>query len=201
MNERPFVDFYEILHLSQHADAETVERVYRMLAKRYHPDNATSGDADSFRDVQEAYEVLADLERRAEFDVKYDSFKTVQWQIFEQGAAIGGREEDQRIFHGVLSLLYVARRKNPDTGGLGLVHLEKMLGIPREHLEFPMWYLKKHGWIEILDTGERAITIEGIDKLHTKEMSIADNRLLKEAEARQEEAQEEEETQEAGAEQ
>lgn len=179
MNERPFVDYYETLHLSQNADAETVERVYRMLAKRYHPDNKTSGDADLFRDVQEAYETLLDPERRAEFDVKYDSNRTMQWKIFEQGAAIGGREEDQRIFHGVLSLLYVARRKNPDSGGLGVIHLEKMLGVPREHLEFPMWYLKKSGWIEILDTGERAITIDGIDKLSTKEMTIADNRLLR----------------------
>ncbi|TFG63354.1 MAG: molecular chaperone DnaJ [Gemmatimonadales bacterium] len=179
VNERPFVDYYETLHLSQNADAETVERVYRMLAKRYHPDNKTSGDADLFRDVQEAYETLLDPERRAEFDVKYDSNRTMQWKIFEQGAAIGGREEDQRIFHGVLSLLYVARRKNPDSGGLGVIHLEKMLGVPREHLEFPMWYLKKSGWIEILDTGERAITIDGIDKLSTKEMTIADNRLLR----------------------
>jgi len=172
------MDHYETLHLSQNADAETVERVYRMLAKRYHPDNATSGDPDLFRDVQEAYETLLDPERRAEFDVKYDSDKTMQWQIFEQGAAIGGREEDQRIFHGVLSLLYVARRKEPDAGGLGVIHLEKMLGVPREHLEFPMWYLKKRGWIEILDTGERAITVDGIDKLNTKEMTVADNRLL-----------------------
>lgn len=178
MNERPFVDHYETLHLSQNADAETVERVYRMLAKRYHPDNATSGDPDLFRNVQEAYETLLDPERRAEFDVKYDSDKTMQWQLFEQGAAIGGREEDQRIFHGVLSLLYVARRKDPDAGGLGVIHLEKMLGVPREHLEFPMWYLKKRGWIEILDTGERAITVDGIDKLNTKEMAVADNRLL-----------------------
>lgn len=182
MNERPFVDHYETLHLSQNADAETVERVYRMLAKRYHPDNAASGDADKFRDVQEAYEILLDPERRAEFDVLYDTDNTMQWQIFGKEAAIGGREDDQRIFHGVLSLLYVARRKNPDAGGLGTIHLEKMLGVPREHLEFPMWYLKKRGWIETLDTGERAITVDGIDKLNTKEMTIADNRLLSESE-------------------
>jgi len=181
VNERSFVDHYETLHLSQNADAETVERVYRMLAKRYHPDNSTSGDADLFRDVQEAYEILVDPERRAEFDVQYDSDKSMQWQIFEQGAAIGGREEDQRIFHGVLSLLYVARRKDPDSGGLGVLNLEKMLGVPREHLEFPMWYLKKRGWIEILDTGERAITVDGVDKLNTKEMTVADNRLLGES--------------------
>jgi len=186
VNERSFVDHYETLHLSQNADAETVERVYRMLAKRYHPDNSTSGDADLFRDVQEAYEILVDPERRAEFDVQYDSDKSMQWQIFEQGAAIGGREEDQRIFHGVLSLLYVARRKDPDSGGLGVLNLEKMLGVPREHLEFPMWYLKKRGWIEILDTGERAITVDGIDKLNTKEMTVADNRLLGESKEKEE---------------
>ncbi len=190
MNERPFVDHYETLHLSQNADAETVERVYRMLAKRYHPDNSTSGDADMFRDVQEAYEILLDPERRAEFDVHYDTQRTVQWQIFGQEAAIGGREDDQRIFHGVLSLLYVARRKNPESGGLGVVHLEKMLGVPREHLEFPMWYLKKRGWIEILDTGERAITVDGIDKLNTREMTIADNRLLQESEKAKNEEEE-----------
>jgi len=157
-----------------------------MLAKRYHPDNTTSGDADLFRDVQEAYEILVDPERRAEFDVQYDADKSMQWQIFEQGAAIGGREEDQRIFHGVLSLLYVARRKDPDSGGLGVLNLEKMLGVPREHLEFPMWYLKKRGWIEILDTGERAITVDGIDKLNTKEMTVADNRLLEASKEKEE---------------
>lgn len=181
VSERPFVDHYEVLQVSQNADSETIERVYRMLAKRYHPDNAATGDAERFRDVREAYEILLEPERRAEFDVQYDKDKTLQWQIFDQGLATGGREEDQRIFHGVLSLLYVARRRNPESGGLGTIHLEKMLGVPREHLEFPIWYLKKRGWIETLDTGERAITVEGIDKINTKELSLPDNRLLEEA--------------------
>ena len=181
MNERPFVDHYEVLQVSQNADSETIERVYRMLAKRYHPDNSGTGDAERFRDVREAYEILLEPERRAEFDVQYDKDKTLQWQIFDQGVATGGREEDQRIFHGVLSLLYVARRRNPESGGLGTIHLERMLGVPREHLEFPIWYLKKRGWIETLDTGERAITVEGIDKINTKELSLPDNRLLEES--------------------
>ena len=131
--------------------------------------------------MREAYEILLEPERRAEFDVQYDKDKSLQWQIFDQGLATGGREEDQRIFHGVLSLLYVARRRNPESGGLGTIHLEKMLGVPREHLEFPIWYLKKRGWIETLDTGERAITVEGIDKINTKELSLPDNRLLEES--------------------
>jgi curved DNA-binding protein CbpA len=181
-----FVDLYEVLQISPNAGSETIERVYRMLAKRYHPDNQASGDAERFREVREAYEILVEPERRAAYDVQYDENKALQLKIFDEGLATGGREEDQRIFHGVLSLLYVARRRNPASGGLGTIHLEKMLGVPREHLEFPLWYLKQRGWIQVLDTGEQAITVEGIDTINTKELSLPDNRLLSESRSAEE---------------
>jgi curved DNA-binding protein len=180
MADKPFVDYYEILQVGQNADLETVERVFRLLAKRYHPDNSESGDDERFREVHDAFEVLADPQLRAEYDVQYDRNKTLQWSIFEQGSAIGGQEEDRRIFRGVLALLYAARRKNPRSGGLGAVDLERMLGVPREHLEFPNWYLKKKGWVEVLDSGQFAITVEGIDKISSDELSVPDNRLLSE---------------------
>lgn len=186
MNQDLFVDLYEVLQVSPNAGSETIERVYRMLAKRYHPDNITSGDAERFREVREAYEILMEPERRAAYDVQYDENKALQLQIFDQGLGTGGREEDQRIFHGVLSLLYVARRRNPASGGLGTIHLERMLGVPREHLEFPLWYLKQRGWIQVLDTGEQAITVEGIDTINTKDLSLPDNRLLAEAQSAEE---------------
>ena len=178
MADRPFVDYYEILQVGQNADLETIERVFRLLAKRYHPDNSESGNDERFREVHDAFEVLADSELRAEYDVQYDRNKSLQWSIFEQGSAIGGQEEDRRIFRGVLALLYAARRKNPRSGGLGAVDLERMLGVPREHLEFPNWYLKKKGWVEVLDSGQFAITVEGIDKVSSEELSVPDNRLL-----------------------
>ena len=178
MADRPFVDYYEILQVGQNADLETIERVFRLLAKRYHPDNSESGNDERFREIHDAFEVLADPELRAEYDVQYDRNKSLQWSIFEQGAAIGGQEEDRRIFRGVLALLYAARRKNPRSGGLGAVDLERMLGVPREHLEFPNWYLKKKGWVEVLDSGQFAITVEGIDKVSSEELSVPDNRLL-----------------------
>jgi curved DNA-binding protein CbpA len=180
MADKPFVDYYEILQVGQNADLETIERVFRLLAKRYHPDNLESGDDERFREVHDAFEVLADPELRAEYDVQYDRNKTLQWSIFEQGSAIGGQEEDRRIFRGVLALLYAARRKNPRSGGLGAVDLERMLGVPREHLEFPNWYLKKKGWVEVLDSGQFAITVEGIDKVSSDDLSVPDNRLLSE---------------------
>ena len=130
----PFIDHYEILQLSQSADGGTIERVYRLLAKRFHPDNRESGNTDRFTEVQRSFEVLSNPERRAAFDVSYDTEKSMQWKIFEQGSAMDRREQDRRIFHGILSLLYVARRRDPDEGGLGPIHLEKMLGTPARAL-------------------------------------------------------------------
>lgn len=175
---REFIDHYEVLQVSRNADRETVERVYRLLAKRYHPDNTVSGDEFRFRQVREAYDVLSDPERRARFDVHCDDLAGSRWRIFEQDTALDDQQRDQRIFHGVLSLLYAARRRDPQSGGIGALRLEETLGVPREHLEFPMWYLKKRGFVETLSSGEYAITIDGIDSLGTREMSVPKNRLL-----------------------
>jgi hypothetical protein len=54
------------------------------------------------------------------------------------------------------------------------------LGVPREHLEFPLWILKKRGWIEILDNGQPAITIEGVDEVIRDGVEPEADRLLAE---------------------
>jgi len=180
VTQRPFVDYYEALQLSPSASQETIERVYRLLAKRYHPDNQTSGDATRFADVLEAFTVLSDAEKRAAYDVQYDENRSATWKVFDQTTAGDGRAEDRQLFHGILSLLYVARRRDPRAGGLGAINLEKMLGCPQQHLEFPLWYLRQRGWIETLDTGQMAITVEGIDKLSNQELSLPSDRLLPE---------------------
>jgi curved DNA-binding protein CbpA len=179
----PFVDYYEVLQLSPRATVDTVERVYRLLAKRYHPDNQETGDTEMFAKLRQAYDVLSNPERRAAYDVRYDEVQSVQWRIFDQKSAADGREEDRRILHAVLSLLYIERRRNPQSGGLGAIVLERMLGVPEQHLQFPLWYLKQHGWIEILDNGQMAITIQGVDKLADKDLALRDDRLLADASA------------------
>lgn len=181
MTERPFVDYYETLQLSPNATGETIERVYRLLAKRYHPDNLATGNADRFAEVHEAFSVLTDSVSRAAYDVRYEDQRSVQWKIFDQRSASDGREEDKRLFHGILSLLYVARRRDPRAGGLGAIMLERMLGCPESHLAFPLWYLKQHGWIEIMDNGQLAITITGVDKLASSELTLPKERLLPES--------------------
>ncbi len=68
MGEENFIDYYEILQVSPGADQEIIERAFRLLAKRYHPDNQHTGDDNKFKILMEAYHVLSDPEKRAIHD-------------------------------------------------------------------------------------------------------------------------------------
>jgi DnaJ-class molecular chaperone len=65
------VDYYEVLQISANAEPETVHRVYRLLAQRFHPDNIETGDEGKFHALSEAYQVISDPERRARYDVAH----------------------------------------------------------------------------------------------------------------------------------
>ena len=53
-------DYYETLQISANAEPETIHRVFRLLAQRFHPDNKESGNGARFRELTEAYQVLSD---------------------------------------------------------------------------------------------------------------------------------------------
>src|SRR5271154_2525671 len=64
-----FKDYYETLGLTRGADASEVKRAYRQLARKFHPDVSKERNAeDRFKQVQEAYEVLRDPDKRAAYD-------------------------------------------------------------------------------------------------------------------------------------
>ncbi|MBO4797303.1 MAG: J domain-containing protein, partial [Candidatus Methanomethylophilaceae archaeon] len=63
-------DYYEVLGVPKSADAEDIKKAYRTLAKKYHPD-MNPGDKDAeqkFKEVNEAYAVLSDSEKKARYD-------------------------------------------------------------------------------------------------------------------------------------
>lgn len=65
-----YKDYYKILDVSKDADNKTIKRAYRQLARKYHPDK-NPGDQkaeETFKEINEAYEVLGDVDNRAKYD-------------------------------------------------------------------------------------------------------------------------------------
>jgi curved DNA-binding protein CbpA len=157
-------DYYEILQVSPRADGETIERVFRLLAKRLHPDNADTGDADRFAELLEAFRTLSDPEARAPYDVRYQADKEGRWRIVDV-ALSGDGNADARVCAAILAIMYQARRQNVDHAGLGNLELERLLGCPEDQIRFQLWYLREKGWIQRLENGKLAITVAGVDRV------------------------------------
>jgi len=160
-----FDDYYEDLQVSPNADQETIERVYRLLAKRYHPDNKGSGSVEKFDILSRAYQVLSNPEKRAAYDATYEERKAKGWKAYAQAFTPGAFAPDSHIRRQILSVLYIERRQDPEHAGVGMWRLAQVLGWPDKMLEFHAWYLKEKKWIERTDTGGFAITATGIDEV------------------------------------
>jgi curved DNA-binding protein len=98
-------DYYEVLGVARTASQEEIQRAYRTLARRFHPDiNKEPGAEDRFKEITEAYEVLSDAEQRA----RYDRFGPAWRQVppdYEPGPGRGagvpfgaGRSSGQRVY-------------------------------------------------------------------------------------------------------
>jgi curved DNA-binding protein len=83
-----YKDYYQILGVSKDADVDDIKKAYRKLARKHHPDVNPGDDKaeERFKEINEAYQVLSDAEKRA----KYDQFGS-QWQQYTRA---GGQPED-----------------------------------------------------------------------------------------------------------
>jgi curved DNA-binding protein CbpA len=165
-------DLYEILEVSPTASQETIERMFRYLAQRYHPDRDT-GDSERFDQIAKAYGTLKDPESRAAYDSRHKRNVDYQWSLVEEAADSDNFENDSLIQERVLSVLYTRRKREPHDPGLGAVQLARVIGCPHEILDFHLWYLRDKGWIMRTESGAVAITAEGVDRSLTNRPSSA----------------------------
>jgi curved DNA-binding protein len=172
-------DYYEDLQVSSSAEPETIHRVYRLLAQQFHPDNAQTGNEARFRLIAEAYQALSEPTRRAQYDVVYNAQRQDRWRMVTAGA-----EDADNDFAGeqltrltVLEILYTRRRLEPDKPGIFMGDLEKMIGRPREHLEFTSWYLIQKKLVQRTDNALLVISADGVEYLEQNHLANSIKRL------------------------
>ena len=171
-------NYYEFLQISPNADQDTVHRVYRFLAARFHPDNPETGDADKFHMLKQAYDVLSDPARREQYDTgkaKETPPPDPLSKSIDFMDQIDG-ELNRRL--AVLSLLYIRRRTNPAYPEVSLGEVEERMGFPRDYLEFTMWYLQKKSYIFRADNSAYTLTADGVDFVETQRESTPTLNLL-----------------------
>jgi curved DNA-binding protein CbpA len=165
-------DYYEFLQISPNADLETIHRVYRYLASRYHPDNPKTGDPAKFELLREAHNVLSNRATRAEYNMarqrETPNPDTLSNTIDFMDSLEG--ELNRRL--GVLAVLYFRRRSNPFKPEVSLAEIEDRMGFPRDYLEFTSWYLQKKGYITRADNSDFTLTAEGVDFVENQRVVI-----------------------------
>lgn len=113
-----YKDYYKILGLRRDASQDEIKRVYRRLARKYHPDVSKEPNAEErFKEVQEAYEVLKDPEKRAAYDQLGSNWRSGQefrpppdWgKGFEFSSSFGSSAGDDPGFSDFFASLFGAR--------------------------------------------------------------------------------------------
>lgn len=163
-------DYYEFLQISPAAEADTIHRVYRFLAARFHPDNQDTGDAGKFFLLKQAYEVLSNPDRRAAYDASRRDLQPIPLSTWIDFMDNLEGELNRRL--AILAVLYFQRRTNPYKPEVSFRNIEKRMGFPRDYLEFTAWYLRTKGYIVRGDNSDFTITAEGVDFVETKRVNI-----------------------------
>ncbi len=177
MNGDSFVDYYDLMQLSPNADGDTIQRIFRHLAQKWHPDRP-DGNPERFKLLVEAQKVLSNPETRAAYDVKYQRFWETKWKMASEASGSQGFMDDKDMRERMLSLYYVERRSKMHDPGLGEMEVSRLLRIPIELIDFHIWYLKERGWVQRLENGQLAITASGVDQVEKGRLRLSPDRLI-----------------------
>jgi hypothetical protein len=143
------------------ADAAAIEAAYKSLTAEFHPDNRKTGDAEKYKQVQTAYEVLSNPATRADFDkLTAPVSEEISFPAAEFVAGLGA-DATRRLC--LLCILYYRLKHNPISPALPLRNVSELMLISDMDLEFNVWYLKKKALLTTDDKSRLLITVDGID--------------------------------------
>jgi curved DNA-binding protein CbpA len=170
---------YEFLQISPNAEPDTIHRVYKFLAARFHPDNPETGDAEKFFQLKQAYEVLSEPSIRAEYDATREKKAPETAPLSNTLDFMDNMEGELNRRLAVVAVLYAKRRSFPDRPEVTLAEVERRMGFPRDYMEFTVWYLLKKKYITRSDNSTMTLTAEGVDFVETQRANIPTlNKLL-----------------------
>jgi len=165
-------DYYEFLQISPNAEAETIHRVYRFLATRFHPDNPETGDVEKTFLLKQAHEALSNPALRAKYDAARNKEQPQPVPLCSTIDFMDDMKGELNRRLAVLALLYIHRRTNPYSPEVSLLEVEKRMGFPRDYLEFASWYLRNKGYITRADNSDFTLTVEGVDFVESQRVNI-----------------------------
>ena len=100
-------DYYAIMGVKPTDDLKTIKTAYRRLARKYHPDVSKESDAEArFKEVAEAWEVLSDEQRRAEYDTLWAHRNAPQFQQRQSGQGQQQHNYSQQDFDDIFSSMF-----------------------------------------------------------------------------------------------
>jgi len=172
------LDYYEVLQVSRNADADTIRRVYHALAQRYHPDNKETGNEHRFRQLMTANKVLSDPERRAAYDVQLALEDKTRFRIFNSEQSAEGVHAEIRKRRGILRLLYIKRLRDPQDASMRGREFTEMLGVPTEHLDFALWFLREQRCVSRSDNNKYEITCSGVEVFEAEQVNFSKKQLV-----------------------
>jgi hypothetical protein len=79
----------------------------------------------------------------------------------------------------VMEALYTKRRLQPHDAGMNLVDLERIVGRPREHLEFTLWFLTQKRFVTRDDQSKMSLTVDGVEYLEESYQSRVQRKRLR----------------------
>lgn len=171
--------YYELLQVDPTAHPTIIRYAYRFLAGIYHPDNAETGNSETFRQISEAFKTLSDSGRRMAYDAQLGPRAGAQPGA-DPTQAPGGPGKGPGAMHNfektnlssneiefrlaILQMLLQARKKRVQTGGCSAKTIMDVLGTDMSETEFALWYLRERGYIERSEA-QFLITVQGVDYL------------------------------------